>query len=105
MWRWHKEILPKAPDSQANLDILTEFYFSDGGDHLVLGDTTDEHNNRILTIGDPSTLKAFSESERLNIDCTYKSAPKPNWASILIIQVLTKMCKKLIIRYLIHKNF
>ena len=79
MWRWQKEILPKAPDSQANLDILTEFYFSDGGDHLVLGDTTDEHNNRILTIGDPSTLKAFSESERLNIDCTYKSAPKPNW--------------------------
>ena len=87
MWRWKKEIIPKAPIQQVDLDILTQFFYSEGGDSLVLGDNTDEHGNRTLTLGDPSTLKSFSESDRLNIDCTYKSAPKPNWASILIIQV------------------
>ena len=87
MWRWQKEIIPKAPIQQVDLDILTQFFYSEGGDSLVLGDNTDEFGNRTLTLGDPSTLKSFSETDRLNIDCTYKSAPKPNWASILIIQV------------------
>lgn len=87
MWRWQKEILPRAPRCQKDLDTLTSFFYSDDGDHLVLGDHTDEFGNRILTIGDPSTLKAFSETDRLNIDCTYKTAPQPNWASILIVQV------------------
>ena len=87
MWRWQKEIIPKAPIQQVDLDILTQFFYSEGGDSLVLGDNTDEFGNRTLTLGDPSTLKSFSETDQLNIDCTYKSAPKPNWASILIIQV------------------
>ena len=86
MWRWQKEILPKAPANQAQLDTSLEYFFSKEGEHLVIGDTVDEHGNRTLTFGDPTTLHLFRESSRLNIDCTYKSAPLPDWASLLIIQ-------------------
>ena len=87
MWRWLKEIVPKAPLKQADLDVHTPFFYNEDAEHLVIGDTTDQFGNRIITLGTPSNMHYFSETLRLNIDCTYKSAPSPDWASVLIFQV------------------
>ena len=87
MDRWKKEVIPLAPKSQAEVDTNNKVFFSANGEHLLLGDHVDGNNNRTMTFGEPSTLKSFSESVRINIDTTFKSAPKPDWASVLIFQV------------------
>ena len=87
MWRWKKEVIPKAPLQQSDLDVMMKFFFNDEGEHIVLGDDTDEFGKRTITFGVPSTMKYFSETNRINIDCTYQSAPSPNWASVLIMLV------------------
>ena len=87
MWRWKKEVIPKSPLQQSDLDVMMKFFFNDDGEHIVLGDDTDEFGKRTITFGTPSTMRYFSETNRINIDCTYKSAPSPNWASVLILLV------------------
>ena len=74
MWRWQKEVLPRAPLTQKDLDAKLEYFFSDKGKHLVLGDEIDENGKRIMTFGNPEDLIYFKESKRLNIDTTFKSA-------------------------------
>lgn len=92
MWRWQKEKIPKAPRTQKELDVALEYFYTPDEEYLVIGDTLDEDENRIITLGIPSTMIKFSESSRLNIDCTYKIAPQPNWASILIFQARVDEC-------------
>ena len=90
MDRWKREVIPIAPKSQTDIDTNNEVFFSATGEHLLLGDHVDGNNNRTMTFGEPSTLKKFSECIRINIDTTFKSAPKPDWASVLIFQVNIK---------------
>ena len=92
MWRWQKEVLPRAPLTQKDLDEKLEYFFSDKGKHLVLGDEIDENEKRIMTFGNPEDLIYFKESKRLNIDTTFKSAAQPNWASVLILQARVEDC-------------
>ena len=86
MWRWQKEILPKAPLTQADVQTNLEYFFSEDGQHLVIGDESDENGKRIISFGTPDDLAWFKHSKRINIDTTFKSAAQPNWASVLICQ-------------------
>ena len=99
MWRWKKEVLPKGPLKQSDLDVKMKFFFNDNGEHIVLGDDTDEFGRRTITFGTPSTMKYFSETNRINIDCTYKSAPSPDWASVLILLVNITSLKNMLLSY------
>lgn len=72
LWRWRTEVIPKAPMQQEDLDVAMKYFFNDAGEHLVLGDETDSFGKRIITLGTPSSMKAFSETSRMNIDCTYQ---------------------------------
>ena len=96
MWRWKKEVIPKAPLQQSDLDVMMKFFFNDNGEHIVLGDDTDEFGKRTITFGTPSNMKYFSETNRINIDCTYKSAPSPDWASVLILLVIIASLKNML---------
>ena len=87
LYRWRGEVLPLTPHFQVDLDIENPVFYNDDGEHLVIGDDTDEHGKRVITFGTPSEFHRFAETTRLNIDCTYKSAPTPDWASVLIFQV------------------
>ena len=78
--------------TQKGLDAKLEYFFSDKGKHLVLGDEIDENGKRIMTFGNPEDLIYFKESKRLNIDTTFKSAAQPNWASVLILQARVEDC-------------
>ena len=87
LYRWRGEVLPLSPHFQVDLDIENPVFYNGDREHLVTGDDTDEYGNRVITFGTPSELHRFAETARLNVDCTYKSAPSPDWASVLIFQV------------------
>ena len=72
LWRWRTEVIPKAPMQQEDLDVTMKNFFNDAGEHLVLGDETDSFGKRTITLGAPSSMKSFSETSRMNIDCTYQ---------------------------------
>ena len=50
---------------------LHELFFNKAGEHLLLGDDTDEFGKRTITIGTLSTMKYFSETAGINVDCIY----------------------------------
>ena len=89
-------MIPKAPLQQIDLDVMMKFFFNDNGEHVVLGEDTDEFGKRTITFGTPSNMKYFSETNRINIDCTYKSAPSPDWASVLILLVIIASLKNML---------
>ena len=77
MQRWRCEVRPPAPITQAGINLE--------GLDTVVGDDMDGEGNRIITFSSGILLDVFSETSRLNIDSTFKSAPKPDYASVMII--------------------
>ena len=113
--RWRKEIKPPSPLSQADIQLEGPWSRTKSGEGIIKGDTPGEHSeDRCVTMSSKPLLKAFSESPRVNVDCTFKveiisaknlqlsyflfssvflsllrppppqSAPLPNYAALLI---------------------
>ena len=77
MQRWKSEVRPPAPLSQSDVG------FNDMKN--IVGDSIDLNGKRVITFSSDALLQTFMEVTRLNVDCTFKTAPRPNWASVLII--------------------
>ena len=74
---------------QKDVNVDVEFTKNSRGESIVVGDDLGiGDNDRVLTFSTPKLLKALEKSRRLNIDCTFKAAPLPNWAAVLIIFAL-----------------
>jgi hypothetical protein len=96
MFRWRKEGHPGVPLTQTEVKLDTAHSKKKNGENLVIGDSIIPNRKagfgRVVTFGNPAELHRFGDTNRLNIDCTYKTAPKPAWAAILVFQAKVGTC-------------
>ena len=87
--RWRTASVPPTLENQQDVNFDVCFAKNAKGESIVVGDCKGEHeNDRVVTLSSPKLLKELGRAKRLNVDCTFKSAPLPNWAAVLIVFAL-----------------
>ena len=89
MYRWRREVIPRNPDNQIQIDVNCDFVNLDTGETIIKGDDVGVNDNdRILLMSTERIMNAAAHSASSGFDCTFVVAPGPNYSQVFIMFML-----------------